>query len=52
MLGEPTIWIYALPVAAVLMLTAYQSGKYGEKLGNEQIEYLKQFVRDSLEMEK
>lgn len=51
LLGETTIWVYALPVTVVLMLTAYQTGKYGENLGKEQIEYLKQFVRDALEME-
>ncbi len=50
MLGEENLWIYALPMAGLIMLTAYWTGKYGEKLGQNQIEYLKQFVRDALEM--
>jgi hypothetical protein len=52
MLDEQNIIIYAMPLAAVIMLTAYKAGKYGEKLGSEQIETLKQFVRDALSMQK
>ncbi|MBI1307178.1 MAG: hypothetical protein GC181_11300 [Bacteroidetes bacterium] len=52
MLGEHNIWVYALPVAALIMATAYKAGKYGESLGADQIEILKQFVRDALNMKK
>ena len=48
MLGKyaPTIW--AFPIAIVLMLTAYLVGREGESMGADQIEYLKDFVRQSL----
>ncbi|UTW62788.1 hypothetical protein KFE98_01125 [bacterium SCSIO 12741] len=40
--------LLAFPVAVVFMLTAYAAGKQGEKLGADQIEILKQFIRDSI----
>ena len=48
MLGKFSPTVLALPIAALIMLTAYRAGKYGEKLGADQIEVLKQFVRDAL----
>ena len=48
MLGEYSNLILALPLAILFMLTAYGTGKYGERLGADQIEVLKQFVRDAL----
>ena len=45
---SPTIW--AFPIAILLMLTAYKAGKYGESLGKDQIEMLKQFIRDLVSM--
>jgi len=48
MLGEFSYTVWAFPVAIVLMLTAYLAGREGESLGAEQVEFLKQFMRDSL----
>ena len=52
MLGESGVFMWALPAAILFMLTAYKAGKMGENLGADQIETLKQFVRDALEMKK
>jgi len=41
---SPTLW--AFPVAVLFMLTANKAGKYGESLGKDQVELLKQFIRD------
>ena len=41
-----TIW--AFPIALVLMLTAYLAGREGESLGAEQVEFLKDQVREAL----
>lgn len=40
-----TVW--GLPIALVFMSTAYLSSKYGERLGHDQIEILKAFMRYS-----
>lgn len=48
MLGEFSHLVWAFPIALVFMLTAYKAGKIGEQLGADQIEILKQFVRDAL----
>lgn len=52
MLGYYTPWIWAFPIAILFMLTAYRAGKYGETLGKDQIEVLKQFVRDAVYLER
>ena len=48
LLGEYSNLVLALPIAIVIMLSAYGVGKYGEHLANDQIEMLKQFVRDAV----
>lgn len=48
MVGEYSWAIWGLPVAALFMLTAYQAGKFGEKLGAEQVDLLKHFVREAV----
>lgn len=48
MVGEYSWAIWGLPLAALFMLTAYQAGKFGERLGAEQVEELKQFVREAV----
>ena len=50
-LGEYSPYILAFPIAILFMLTAYKAGKYGEQLGKDQIEILKQFVRSVTEFE-
>lgn len=45
MLGNFSHWIWAFPVAILIMLTAYQAGKEGEKLAHDQVEQLKGFLR-------
>ncbi|MGD1892896.1 MAG: hypothetical protein ACFB15_20210 [Cyclobacteriaceae bacterium] len=52
MLGKPTNLIYAFPIALLFMLTAYLVGKYGERLAKDQMELLKQFVREAVYFEK
>lgn len=49
-LGEYSNLVLALPISILFMLTAYMSGKYGERLGHDQVEILKQFVRDALQL--
>ncbi len=46
MLGEYSHYLWALPVAILFMLSAYITSKYGESLGKEQVETLKQFIRE------
>jgi hypothetical protein len=46
LLDEYSKTIWAFPVAILFMLTAYRAGKYGEQLGKDQIELMKQFIRD------
>ncbi len=48
MVGESTLAVYGLPVAAIIMLTAYQAGQFGERLGADQVEMLKHFVREAV----
>lgn len=50
MMGKFSYLVLALPGAFFFMLTAYAAGKYGESLGKDQVEVLKQFVRDSLRL--
>ena len=50
MLGEYSNLLLALPAAALIMATAYKAGKYGERLGHDQIDILKNFVRSALQM--
>lgn len=47
-LGTYSPFLLAFPIAILFMLTAYQAGKYGEQLGADQIELLKQFVREAI----
>ncbi len=50
LLGESSLLIWALPLAFLFMLTAYKAGKYGESLGKDQVELLKGFVGEVLEL--
>ena len=50
MIGEYSNWILAFPISILFMLTAYWTGKYGERLARDQTEVLKQFVRDAIAM--
>lgn len=52
MLGEYSHWIWALPVAALIIATTYKAGKMGDCLGTVQIEQLKDFVKEALELKK
>ena len=47
-LGEFSIAVFGFPIALVLMSSAYLTSKYGEKLGHEQVEVLKDFLRGVL----
>ncbi|MBT8234262.1 MAG: hypothetical protein HKN51_02435 [Saprospiraceae bacterium] len=51
-MGEYSNYILVIPLSILLMLTAYKVGKYGEHLASDQIEILKQFVRDVLNVKK
>lgn len=48
MLGTWSWTLWAFPSGILFMLTAYLSGQYGEKLGADQVEILKQFIRDAI----
>ena len=48
MLDKYSHSIWAFPIAIVLMLTAYLAGREGESLGAEQVEFLKDLVREAL----
>lgn len=48
LMDEYSNLIFAFPIALLLMLSAYKIGKYGERLGADQIELLKQFVRNAI----
>jgi hypothetical protein len=52
MLGSYSHLILAFPIAILFMLTAYKAGKYGEQLGKDQIELLKQFIREAIGTDK
>lgn len=47
-LGNYSHLIWGFPITILLLLTAYRAGKYGEKLAADQMELLKQFLRDTL----
>lgn len=49
MMGEHSLLIWAFPVALLLMLSAYATGKFGERLGSEQVDSLKQFIREAMD---
>ena len=51
MLGSFSHLVWAFPIALIFMLTAYKAGKLGEQLGADQVEILKQFVRDAFYLE-
>ena len=44
---ESTLFVWAFPIALLLMSTAYFASKSGERLGSDQINLLKTFFRDS-----
>lgn len=48
-LGEFSHLIWAFPIAVLFMLTAYLAGKYGEKLGHDQTEMLKDVIRRAIQ---
>ncbi len=48
LLGKSSDLIYAFPIALLFMLTAYLVGKYGEKLAENQMDLLRQFVREAV----
>jgi hypothetical protein len=48
MLDDYSPFIWGFPIALLFILSAYFAGKYGEQLGADQIEMLKQFVRDAV----
>ena len=48
MLGNYSNLLLAFPISILFMLSAYKVGKYGEQLAKDQIEILKQFVRDTI----
>jgi len=48
MLDKYSHTIWAFPIALLLMLTAYLVGREGESLGAEQIEFLKDLLREAL----
>ena len=50
-LGEYSITIWAVPIALLIMLTAYAAGKLGEKLGKDQVELLTKFVKVNLQVD-
>ena len=47
-LGEYSPLLLAFPLAILFMMTAYRVGKYGEQLGHDQVELLKDFVREAV----
>lgn len=48
LLGEYSIWLLTIPLTIALMLSARAVGKYGERLADDQMEWLKQFVRAAI----
>ncbi len=44
MMGEYSNYVWAFPISVILMLSAYFAGKFGEKLGEDQVIKLKEFV--------
>ncbi len=49
-LGEFSYTLLVFPLAILFMLTAYRAGKYGEQLGADQIEMLKDFIREAIKI--
>ncbi len=49
LLGSYSPFLLAFPIAIIFMLTAYRVGKYGESLAKDQMETLKQFIRDAID---
>lgn len=47
-LGEFSYSLLAFPIAILFMLTAFWAGKFGEKLGADQVEDLKKFIRSAV----
>lgn len=47
-LGDFSLALFAMPVSLIIMSSAYLTSKYGEKLGHEQVEVLKDFLRNVL----
>ena len=52
MLGDYTHLVWAFPLGIIFMLTAYKAGKMGEKLGHDQTEMFKDFLRKVLKVEQ
>ena len=50
-LGEYSHSLWALPISLLLMATAYLTGKFGERLGKDQIVTLTKFVFDTLKVD-
>ena len=49
-LGSYSHTIWAFPISILIMLTAYFAGKFGERLGQDQVMVLKQFVGETLSL--
>lgn len=47
-LGDYSHLLWAFPLGILFMLTAYRTSKFGEKLGQEQTDVLKSFLRKLL----
>jgi hypothetical protein len=50
MLNGYSPWIWGLPLAFLIMASAYGAGRVGESLGREQVLQLKSFLAESLEL--
>lgn len=48
MMGNTTDYLWALPVTFLIMASAYKAGEYGERLGADQIEELKDILKKAL----
>ncbi len=51
MMGVSSNLIAVFPITIVFLLTAYGVGKYGERLAKDQMELLKDFVRQVVDMQ-
>ena len=47
-LGEYSLTLWAFPFSFLIMLTAFIAGKFGERLGKDQVKLLSDFVKNSL----
>ncbi|WP_198144999.1 hypothetical protein [Microscilla marina] len=52
LMGGSSSLIAVFPLTIVFLLTAYGVGKYGEKLAKDQVELLKDFVREVVDGQK